>query len=188
MWRYRNSILVGGTAIFAVAAMFPMALMNHVSEHQTYGVVVFLSILFGVGLGDLLQRSNRVLRYTIAAASIAILILNVYSIQRKAQMIKANGEHMRTLMAQILPFAKSLPANGSLVLVTPVSTEPLYSMYIMDGFRYIHYGLHRIGQEAGREDIQTYFVVTSGADSLLALHPHAKVLTMNNGTVIEQTR
>ena len=188
MWRYRNSILVRGTAIFAVAAMFHMALMNHVSEHQTYGVVVFLSILFGVGLGDLLQRSNRVLRYTIAAASIAILILNVYSIQRKAQMIKANGEHMRTLMAQILPFAKSLPANGSLVLVTPVSTEPLYSMYIMDGFRYIHYGLHRIGQEAGREDIQTYFVVTSGADSLLALHPHAKVLTMNNGTVIEQTR
>jgi hypothetical protein len=188
MWRHRDSILVRGAAIFAVAAMFPMALMNHVSEHQGYGVVVFLSILFGIGLGDLLQRSNRLLRYTIAVTSIAILILNVYSIQRKAQMIKANGEHMRTLMAQILPFAQSLPANGSLVLVTPVSTEPLYSMYIMDGFQYIHYGLHRIGQEAGREDIQTYFVATSGARSLLALHPDAKVLTMNNGTVMEQPR
>ena len=74
------------------------------------------------------------------------------------------------------------------MLVTPVSTKPLYSMYIMEGFQYIHYGLHRIGQEAGREDIQTYFVVTSGARSLLALHPDAKVLTMNNGTVMEQPR
>ena len=188
MWRNRNSILVRGAGLFAIAAMFPMALMNHVSEHQTYGVLAFLSILFGVGLGDLLQRSSGVLRSVIAAASILILILNVYSIQRKAQMIRANGAHTRTLMAQILPFAKSLPVNGSLVLVTPVSVEPLYSMYIMDGFRYIRYGLHRIGQEAGREDIETYFVVASAADSLLAMHPDAKVLTMNGGTVVEQTR
>ena len=152
------------------------------------GMAVFLSILLGVGLGDLLQRSTRVLRYTMAAASMALLILNVYSIQRKAHMITANGEHMRTLMAQILPFARSLPANGTLVLVTPVSTQPLYSMYIMDGFRYIRSGLHRIGQEAGREDVRTYFVVASEADSLLAVHPDAKVLTMSQGRVMEQTR
>lgn len=186
-WLGRRSPAIRGVMLFAVAAMFPMALINHVSEHQTYSALPFMSVLLGIGAGALLENQRRPVRYLVMIALAATLCVNIYAINHKATMIKASGEHTRVLLDQIVPIARTqVPPNGALLLLNPPPPGPAYSMYIMTGFNYIRYGPTRVAQEAGRNDISVSVIDPPQLDSALRVHPQSVVLTLKDGRVVSR--
>lgn len=153
-------------AAFALVGMFPMVLMNHVSELYVYNVMPFISLLVGVGLGKCLEMSKRrpAVRVFLTAAVCAIFVANAGAVRGKASMMQACGERASALLEQIEPHAVKVPAGGKLLLVNPPDEKIEYSVFLANGFNVLENGLHRIYAMTGRKDYEIKIVEVSGVE------------------------
>jgi hypothetical protein len=159
IWISGQRARAGLMALFAVIAMFPMAGLNHVSELYTYNAMPFISVLVGLGLGSLIgaskSRASRILLWVLFAV---LLISNAGAIREKAQLMRQNGERSAVLMQQIVPYIRTLPPHGELLLVNPPQDIIEYSVYHIRGFNIFRDARHRIKLEASREDIRVRII------------------------------
>jgi hypothetical protein len=120
-----------------VISLFPMVLLNHVSEMYAYGAMPFVGMLLGGGWAAVLERF-RARRLILVLGSIGLaglLLLNVAGIQSKAHLMVANGEAVQSILLQLKEFIPAIPANGRLLLVNPPSpVRSSYSVFIVNGF------------------------------------------------------
>lgn len=163
LWCSNRLDIISVLGIFAITSLFPMVMMNRISELYVYNAMPFISILVGVGLGKHFELSKTSwVRQGIAAGVVGLLLAShVAAIQSKALLMKGNGERAAILLNHIGPYIESVPKSGYLLLLNPPSSQIEYSVFLMRGFNVLNHGLHRIGQMSGRNDYVTKIVELS---------------------------
>jgi hypothetical protein len=148
---YRPMLLC---VVFFILALFPMVLLNHVSELHTYNAMPLASVLFGVGLGKCLDLpwKSRMMGTLINGMVLLLFISQIAAVRSKARQMEENGERSTQLISQITPYLNNVPAEGKLLLLNPCDDWPEYSVFRMKGFNVLQWGTHRFNQIAGRKD------------------------------------
>ncbi len=184
LYRSEKGRLIIIVSVLGIISLFPMILLNHVSELYAYNCMPFVSILAGCALGTLYQmvRPRRGLKLVWYFLVIILFFNHVFAVEKKASMMKANGERAAILLDQIIPHAQRLPENGELWLLNPPGTGYEYSIYILEGFNYLNTGLNSIQQLSGRNDV-TARIVSAADVAGLSAEESRLILTLEGETV-----
>jgi hypothetical protein len=117
--------------ILALAALFPAIALVHVSELYLYSAVPYFALLAAAAFADIWKytRAMRIL----AAASMAIMLLGLIDGNyQKARCMDASGKDSTMMMMAIGYYARTLPADGTIVLLDHKHNRPSYSIYLSD--------------------------------------------------------
>jgi hypothetical protein len=146
--------------IMLPVSMFPTILLNHISELYVYSTMPLISILIGIGLGELFEEYNKHLWRTVHLCLISgFLIWNCVSVFRKCELMNQNGLQAEKLLDEIKPYYSEIPVNGNLILVNPnTSNKTEYSIFRQTGFRLFENGAHELNRRANRDDFNTIIV------------------------------
>jgi hypothetical protein len=177
--RYRAFLLC---LVLFMIGLLPMIMLNHVSELYLYNSMPFASALVGVGLGRCLElsRKNRAAHSAVIGLVLLLFTSHIIGVERKALLMRRNGERADILLSQIQPFLRKVPVDGRLILLNPPGDELEYSIFLMNGFDVLSNGLHRLNQLAGRHDFAVQIVDRSKADRA-ALDERCLVLSLGDG-------
>jgi len=158
-WHSRRSGLLLALVAFGIVAMFPMVMLNHISELYAYNLMPFVATIFGIGVGTLVQRASRGWRRVTIAAVLLLLTGHVVAIRQKASMMRENGIRATVLLEKVRPYAEKTPAGGALMLVNSETQEPEYSVFLTRGFNVL--AASRVEQVARRDDITVKIIEES---------------------------
>jgi hypothetical protein len=163
LYRARRSRLTVFLLGCSVLALFPAALLNHVSELYLYNALPFVSLLVGLGLGTLLTsvRSTPV-RVALALGVTAFFIGHAAGSRSKASLMQENGERAERILAELLPCMDELPPNASVRLINSPSARLTYSVYLLPEFNVFRIGEAPVARLAGRPDVTVRVVDPEG--------------------------
>jgi hypothetical protein len=163
LWLKRRDWKPAVIFILMVGSVFPMVMMNHISELYVYNTTPFFSMLAGIGLGAVLEsaRHHRHLVFALGAGILVLFASHLAAIRDKALMMQENGERAVKLLERLGPYFAQVPRRGALVLVNPPAQKPEYAVYVMNGFNVLQYGEPYIKQVHGREDIEISIIDAS---------------------------
>jgi hypothetical protein len=147
-------VLAVALACLGLLGLFPMALMNKVSELYVYNSMPFFAALIGIGIGRILDQTNRTLKPILAFLLAGACFVHILAVREKALLMKQNGRQATQLLACIQSEVDRIPVRGELLLLTPRSAKPEYSVFAMSGFNVLDTGLHRIKEVTGRSDFK----------------------------------
>ena len=155
LWHVKEERKIIAIAGFMICALFPMALLNHVSELYIYNAMPFLAVLVGVSGGEIAEivKRKRWLRKPVIIVLVLFILSHIIAIQGKILYMKSNGERAASMISQLGLFVDKVNENGHLILLNKLSREIEYSGYLMKDFNVIRYGEHRIKKIYNREDI-----------------------------------
>lgn len=141
-------------------SMFPTILLNHISECYVYSTMPLISILIGIGLGELSERYNNLLCKTAILCLISgFLIWNSISVFSKSTLLYQNGLEAEKLLDKIKPYYSEIPVNGKLILINPnTSNKTEYSIYKIAGFRFVIDGTIELNRRANRYDFSSMVI------------------------------
>ncbi len=137
----------------SLAALFPVFLLQHVSELYFYNAVPFVALLFSIALGSLWDKGPRA-RAGVAACTLLLIGGQIQACLQKSSLMYGNGRRAAAVIADLVPRIRSLPENGRIILVQPPRERLKYSVYVLDGFDILEFGVGRIGAIFGRPDVQ----------------------------------
>lgn len=171
---------------FAVTCLFPMAMLNHVSELYVYNSMPFISILVGMSLGGLVEtgRPGKIRRGFLRALIGLLLVSHITAVRSKAAMMKSNGERAGRLLDQIVPYAYKVPENGSLFLLNPPGSGIIYSVFHLRGFNVLKGGVHRIKQLSGRNDMTIKIIYPPDVERLPPAHGRGRLILSLHGDTV----
>ncbi len=164
LWLKRRDWKPAVVFVLMLGSLFPMVLMNHISELYIYNSTPFFSILAGIGLGAALE-CLQARRYVASALGGGILLLfasHVAAVRDKALLMQENGERATMLLDRLAPYFDQVPQNGALLLVNPRSSHAEYAVYLMNGFNVLQFGEAGIKKLHAREDIDLAIIDESG--------------------------
>jgi len=141
--------------------MFPTFLLNHISELYVYSTMPLVSILIGIGLGELFEKHNKILWKAAHLCLISgFLIWNCISVFSKCDLMNQNGLQANKLLDDIEPYYSEIPVNGNLILVNQnTSNKTEYSIYRRTGFRLFEDGICELNRRAHRDDFSTSIIM-----------------------------
>lgn len=152
----RNSIMV--LSLIGLSALLPTILIAHVSELYVYTAMPIVSIIVGHGLASTYRLSIVALRRLVIVLGAVFLFSHVLAIQGKATLMKENGEQASVLITQVVPFIDTVPKGGTLVLMNPPIASPEYSIYLINGFNVLKYGMNILNYVSGRTDFKAWII------------------------------
>lgn len=118
----------------AVLLTMPSALITRVSEIYSYNVIPAVSLLFGLGIGNLLvatYRSKSRLQCLLVLGMLAIIVVtNVSSVVEKRDLIVHNGDIARKLFPQLISIVQQAKPNSNLMILDQENTFE-YSMILV---------------------------------------------------------
>jgi hypothetical protein len=154
LWRNGRIRLWLILALLALILLFPMLLLNHVSELYVYGSMPFIALLLGAGWGAVVEllAGRPLLRFAALAGLAALLALNALAIQSKARLMAQNGDSAESLLTQLAVVSEGVPAGGRLLLVNPPPARPSYSVYYINGFDVLEGRRNIVNRVSGRND------------------------------------
>jgi len=159
LWQSRRYSITLTVGAFGICALFPMVMMNHVSELYAYNSMPFVSMMAGVGLGTIFERSNtRWGKQAVAVMLLVLFVSHITAIQGKASFMVKNGAQATILLNGIQPYVQKVPADGELLLLNPYNHRPEYSVFLVRGFNVLKYGAWRIKKTSNRDDITVRIV------------------------------
>lgn len=180
IWRgpRRGQLLFLG--LCGLLALFPMVLLNRVSELYAYNAAPFVAIIFGSGAAALLSAARRpVVRGALTVGLVALAVGCIVSIQHKAALMTSNGQRAALIAEQVAAFIDTAPADGQILLLNPEERVIEYSIYKMRGFQVLGGGgARRLRRIADRNDLLITIVDRPQLDTMLQRRP-GLVLTMN---------
>lgn len=188
-----NKIFIG-LPLFGIIGFFPLVLMNHVSELYTYQFAPFFSVIIGAGIDRFIAVSKQNRLKIIMVFGIAALFFagNIVAVENKIACMKRNGDQAKDLFAQISPIIKQAPRGAIVFLVNPHTERPEYSIFQLNGFDALKYGLVPITRLSQRDDLDISIIDLPDLkawESIKSLNkpPNSalpKVFTLNNDKVI----
>ncbi|MEP7218703.1 MAG: hypothetical protein ABI876_07280 [Bacteroidota bacterium] len=184
LWFLPRRKLIGLMFLFALVALVPAVFLNHVGELYLYNAMPYLSVLVGIGLGGVMERSpgKRWATGLMAMALAAFLVSHVIAVREKSLLMKEDGDRATTLLRQITPYAVAAPRNGIIYLLNPGEQEVAYSTFLLPGFRVFWYGENIIPHMAGRSDIAASVIDRDQVDRVIAERPGI-ILTYDPATL-----
>ncbi|RKY12516.1 MAG: hypothetical protein DRP65_00995 [Planctomycetota bacterium] len=137
LWHTSRRLIVVLIMVFALLGLFPVVLMNHVSELYTYNSLPFMAVLFGIGLGNIFLKAGtyRFGRISLSLMLCSLIISHAVAAHSKARLMADNGSRLMTLVKQIRPYMDNAPPDGTIWLRKPTTTEIEYSIFCMPGFK-----------------------------------------------------
>jgi len=183
LWNSQLRITFLIILLLSVAALFPMALMNHVSELYTYNAMPFISLLVGSGLAVHLEQCHRRGTLALSAALAGLILINhVILVQKKAGLMNQCGERAAELLKRVQPYAANLPKHGRLVLLNPENHQLEYSVFLSKGFNVLQCSQQWIKQRVDRWDITINIVDPSNLHTI-ECKDNCDVVTLVNDEV-----
>jgi hypothetical protein len=185
LWNSNRKSIIVLMATFAIAALFPMAMLNHVSELYVYNSMPFLSILVGISLGEILKISytDRIMQTTLLILLIFLAASHIIAIQDKIAFMQKNGERATALISQIGLYIDKVPRSGKLLLLNPSENVIEYSQFLLKGFNVVNYGKRMIKRIYGRDDITIKIIEQNHIDQ----SEHSKdalILTLTGDLIV----
>jgi hypothetical protein len=155
LWHSNEKSKIAFIAALVVLSLFPMAMLNHVSELYAYNAMPFLSILVGIGLGEILKSitAHNIIQPVFIILFISFSVSHIVAIQSKIAFMKRNGERAAALINQIGLYIDKIPKKGELLLLNTSKDAIEYSGFLLRDFNVLNYGQKRIKKVYGREDI-----------------------------------
>ncbi|MBM3779436.1 MAG: hypothetical protein FJW23_14570 [Acidimicrobiia bacterium] len=154
--------LIMGTSIALACSMFPVVLLNHVSELYVYGLMPLVAILVGCGIGTATVRVWAMGRPGVALGLgiwlLALAAGNGYGASKKVFQMRANGVRAMTLMDAVAGHVADVPRGGRVVLLNPADGSEEYSVFLVRGFNLLRYGEEALKIRSGRNDITVEIV------------------------------
>jgi len=186
LWCDGRSWLWLTASTFAVLSLFPMVMLNHVSEMYAYAAMPFAGMLLGGGWAAALERL-RARRPVFVLGSIGLaglLLLNVAGIQSKAHLMVANGEAVQRILLQLKEFIPAIPANGRLLLINPPSpVRSSYSVFVVNGFDVFEGRRETVYKSGDRSDFGVR-IVDAEALTPEMLTPETLAVTLELGRIV----
>lgn len=170
--------------ILAIGALFPMAMLNHVSELYAYNAMPLFAMIVGIGLGALYERAMTPRSKQIVVAMLCLLFAShIVAVRMKASLMHENGTRAGILLNEIQPYARRVPPGGELVLVNPDDNRPEYSIFQMRGFNVFRNGVARIKEMANRPDIKVKIIAQEDLQPARYNTQQAVVLTLEGTSI-----
>jgi len=181
--RSRNLGHVAWLGLAAIVAMFPMALMNHVSELYTYSSMPFVAAMIGLALGSLLEAGGQAgfRRRAAVLVGAALLLSHGLAVQSKVRMMRDNGRRASELLPAVINAARNAAPGATITLVTTKPAGPTYSSFLVSDFDLLSDAGNWIRISAQRPDLKVT-IVESGEASTSA--PDVFRVTIENGRVV----
>ena len=176
-------LLMAGLALLG---LFPMVLMNHVSELYAYNSMPFVAVLVGIGLGQLwlVLRPNRAGRAFLVLAACVLMGSHIVAVRSKARLMDYNGRRATALLQQVNSFADNAPLNGRLWLCNPSVEDVEYSVFHMSGFNVLR-SAFSVPHLWNRADLEIR-VVSPAEMAGTSLPEDTLVLTLEGNNVVVQ--
>jgi hypothetical protein len=173
-------------SLLAVISLFPMVMLNHISEMYAYGAMPLAGMLLGGGWAAALERfqARRVVLFLSAIGLAGLLLLNVAGIQSKGQLMVGNGEAVGSILHMLKAFIPSIPAKGRLLLVNPPSPVlSSYSVFVVNGFDVLEGRRDIVYRSGDRSDFSVRIVDAELVTSEM-LTPDTLAVTLEQGRVV----
>jgi hypothetical protein len=159
LWMSARHGLIFLLGAFGIGALFPMVLLNQVSELYAYNSMPFVSMIAGISLGTLFHFANTHRSKQMLAVTLVVLFAShIIAVNQKSSLMQENGARATMLLAGIQPYAQRLSKNGELLLLNPDDSRPEYSVFLMRGFNVLSDGLSRIKETSNRNDISVRII------------------------------
>jgi hypothetical protein len=159
VWRRRARPWTLVLAGFGVLALFPVVLINKVSELYVYNAMPFVSVLLGMALGDAVWQARGRRRAVWVVLLVVFFGAHAWAVHTKLALMRDCGERATAILASLEPHLAAVPPGGVLLLVNPEGEDrPAYSVFTMWGFNPIRTGTVRLEQLARRTDFHTLIV------------------------------
>jgi hypothetical protein len=170
--------------ILALASVSPFLITMHVSELYVYAAMPFVSILVGIGVGSFIEtfQNNKLSLGAVIVFLAATAASHTIAVIEKDNRMDRNGREAELLLNQIVPLVSKVPPNGFLYLVNTSDNRSNYSVFVMGEFNVLSYGLNRIQELSGREDIQPRILQQIDLPEFTACN-NCAVLTIRDGKV-----
>jgi hypothetical protein len=172
-------------ALFVPVSLFPVFLLNHVSEFYFYNALPFVAVLVGAGCGRIVEglHDRTLVRYAIVIFLLIYAAGHITAVSLKSRQMQELGIRTTALLNQLEPYLREVPPDGYLLLINPAMEEVEYSVFEMHGFTVLHTALHRLNQISGRNDLQARVI----SPDEVAQYPPADslFLTLKNSELIE---
>jgi hypothetical protein len=149
----------------AIASLFPVYLLTHVSELYLYNAIPFLALALAIGFGGLWNRGTWG-RLAAVACTGLLVGSQIYADQQKAQLMALNGRRAGAIMADIKGYLPTLPPDSRILLLNPPDRTPEYSVFLLKGFDVVDLGNLRIGPILGRPDVRVELIDESRGRNL----------------------
>ncbi len=184
LWQTRRYVVVAVLGIFAIGALFPMVILNHVSELYAYNAMPFIAMIVGAGLGAVFEKAHtRRVKRLVLITVCALFASHIIAVQGKAALMRDNGERATLLLKRIEPYAQRVSPGGQLLLVNPDDDYPEYSIFLMRGFNVFRDGVSRIKRNANRADIAVKIIEQKDLQRTLSERQGAVVLHLYGDAV-----
>lgn len=152
MVRSRHKRAIGVLSGMALMATFPMFLLQHVSELYSYNVLPFVAGALGLSLDGWFETSGRKAGFA-ALAFLLVLLSHGMADQTKAEWMNRNGRRAAKILESTASLVRDLPGNATVLLVSPETPRPRYSVFLQDGFQLVEWGGAAIKRLADRPDL-----------------------------------
>ena len=174
----------------AFLSLFPAVLLNHVSELYGYSALPFVAVAVGICVGRLIESSVSpavIPRPRLASVVIVLTMLataHLVAVERKASMMKGNGDRAAQYVTEIVPYVRNVRAGGTVWLLNSGAPSVKYSDFIVPEFDVLKMGaLDFVARTAHRSDVDIAIVEPQ------QLRPRSfvdsTVLTLRNGHVVQ---
>lgn len=151
--------VLGGTALF------PAALLAHVSELYAYNALAFVAVLVAMGTWALWERfPARAARGALAAALLLGGASHVLGVQQKVALMVRNGDAVPRLLREVAPVVAAAPEGALVVLRNTPAKRARYSVFDLEEFDPLYTGGFYVAAYAERPDVR---VMVLDADSPL---------------------
>ena len=182
IWNSPRRRLILALLFLAVLSLIPAIFLNHVSESYLYNALPYLMVVLGFVIEFYWNEASRKVAVSFAALLLVAFIANAIGSMQKAGALADESARSQVLMPQLYPVVSSLPVNGRLYLVNPVSHAFEYSVFAMKGFEPVMFADPWITYHTRRPDVALFVLDSAGYSDSVRVHPGI-AYTMNAATL-----
>lgn len=151
---------------FYLMSFIPVVLLNHVSELYAYNAMPFLALIIGFSFNEIhFFEDIKKWKGLIHGFLVLVLVVNIWSVNAKTELMRANGLAAKQLVLQLKPILRKLPENSKVYLVNSCG-ETQYSVFFQNEYNLFNNGLNVFSKEMelnsltvkiiDQSDIRTY--------------------------------
>lgn len=154
-------------ALFGIITLFPMALMNHVSDLYTYNSSAFWSIFIAISLLSLFVKyCNKSINKIIFICFLAVFFsINFISSSNKMKKMLENGERSERYYNGIVKCVSSHPESKSVAVFMDNKMDFEYSIYYLSDYKLFKYGANKHIENAFKNRIKLNILPLSSFES-----------------------
>jgi hypothetical protein len=159
LFNKENRLRLVKSSIFLPVSLFPVIILNHISELYVYNMLPIMAYLLALSIESIFSRKYRVLSAMLILFLITGLLINSIAVRSKVNAMKINGDITQQMLQEIKPYLRENPSIDTLVLVNkPYNQKNEYSIFKRSGFRLFEDGEVIFKKISDRRDLKVKII------------------------------